>query len=252
MRRSLKTLISVFVGAFLVVPVSLWILGVHRNPSQRLLDRIAQASPISLSFAAESESASTVLEGNWPPRLNERFPDLLLHDQHGHPTRLSEFSGKIILVEYAAIPCAGCQAFAGGKTLGSFEGFPVQNLESIDEYARRFAGTELGTDDVVFVQLLLYGRSMSAPSADEVAGWAEHFRMDRAENRIVLRGDVSLLSQATYDLIPGFHLIDRDFTLRSDSCGHQPRENLYRELLPKLGKLQRQSRVPSGPSIPER
>ncbi|MEM6474405.1 MAG: hypothetical protein AAF802_33030, partial [Planctomycetota bacterium] len=158
----------------------------------------------------------------------------------GDPTRLSQFAGKIILVEYAAIPCAGCQAFAGGKTRGSFGGFPVQALESIDHYAKQFAGTVLGTEDVVFVQVILYGKSVSSPTPSEVAGWAKHFGMDSSPHRVVLRGDASMLNQTTFDMIPGFHLIDRDFVLRSDSCGHQPAENLYTDLLPLLGRLARE------------
>lgn len=70
-----------------------------------------------------------------------------------------------------------------------------------------------------------------------VTGWAKHFQMERQDHKIVLRGDPSMLGQETHEMIPGFHLIDRDFILRSDSCGHHPTDNLYTDLLPLLRRL---------------
>ena len=55
---------------------------------------------------------------NWPPKLNEPYPDLHLVDQDGKLTRLSEFKGKIILVEPIGMPCQACQAFCGGHHVG--------------------------------------------------------------------------------------------------------------------------------------
>jgi cytochrome oxidase Cu insertion factor (SCO1/SenC/PrrC family) len=42
---------------------------------------------------------------DWPPKLNEPYPDLHLIDQTGSPTRLSDFKGKVILVEPIGMPC---------------------------------------------------------------------------------------------------------------------------------------------------
>ncbi|MDM4017292.1 TlpA family protein disulfide reductase [Roseiconus lacunae] len=188
------------------------------------------------SLIGPSSRAPSVI-GNWPPVEGERFPDLVLPDQNGELVRLSDFEGQLILVEYAAVPCHGCQAFAGGKDCGAFGGYQVQpGLDSIETYAKQFANVRLG-EDVVFVQVLLYGNASGPPTAQQVAGWAEHFGMDRENRQIVLQGDSSLLSQEVFDMIPGFHLIDRQFTLRSDSCGHHPKRDLYRDLLPLLGKL---------------
>ncbi|MEO1615244.1 MAG: hypothetical protein AAFV88_05305 [Planctomycetota bacterium] len=237
----MKSVATILIGALLLLPVGLVVMQACGRSPRPLIDHAINSMPVTLTSSLGLRSAEPVVLGDWPPKRDEVFPDLVLHDQDGNPTRLSEFAGKIILVEYAAIPCVGCQAFAGGMEKGPFGGFQTQpGLESIDVYAKRFAGVELGTEDIVFVQVLLYGESNSAPTQREVAGWAAHFEMNRAENRIVLRGDASMLSRETYDMIPGFHVIDRDFVLRADSCGHQPLENLYTELLPKLGELARQ------------
>ncbi len=177
----------------------------------------------------------------WPPIDGERYPDLVLEDSHGQVVRLSDYAGKVILVELAAVPCKGCQAFAGGKRDGGFAGVGVQSgLDSIHHYAEEIASVNLkSSDDVVFVQLLLYGIAMDAPTREETRGWAEHFRMHDSDHEIVLRGDPSMVNRTTYNMIPGFHLIDRDFILRSDSSGHRPKENLYTDLLPKLKQLAR-------------
>ena len=180
----------------------------------------------------------------WPPIDGARYPDLVLEDSNGQVVRLSDHAGKLILVELSAVSCQGCQAFAGGNEFGDFADTGVQaGLDSIHHYAQKYASVNLkSTDDVLFVQLLLYGKGMGAPTREETSGWAEHFRMNDSQHEIVLRGDPSMISQTTSSMIPGFHLIDRDFVLRSDSCGHNPQANLYSELLPLLKTLSRKPR----------
>ncbi len=181
----------------------------------------------------------------WPPVDGERYPDLVLEDSNGQLVRLSDHAGKVILVELVAVPCHGCQAFAGGNQYGGFAEMGVQaDLDSIHHYAKEYASIDLkSTDDVLFVQLLLYGKGMGAPTPEETKGWAEHFHMSDSPHELVLRGDPSMVNQTTYNMIPGFHLIDRDFILRSDSCGHNPKADLYSELLPTLKTLARKPKA---------
>lgn len=242
MARLIKSVMTIVVGTILLIPIALAVMKATGNSPMPLVDRAVNGLPVALTSAVGLRPADPVVIGNWPPVAREAFPDLVLSDQTGTTVHLSDFAGKVILVEYAAIPCVGCQAFAGGKRHGGFGGFQVQTgLESIEDYAKTYSGVALGSDDVVFVQILLYGASLSAPTQSEVAAWADHFQMDRQSNQIVLRGDASMLGQQTYEMIPGFHLIDRDFILRSDSCGHDPADNLYSDLLPLLGRLARES-----------
>lgn len=182
------------------------------------------------------------VEGNWPPRVGSYYSDLNLTDQNGEPFRLSSLQGKVILLELVAIPCKGCQSFAGANDRGGYGGVAVQpGLDSIHKYAKRFGGVDLSrSNNVAFVQLLLYGESMRHPTQEEVTGWAGHFGMNRSRNHIVLRGDESMVNRTSYAMIPGFHLIDRNFVLRYDSSGHRPKHDLYHELLPALGHMTRQ------------
>lgn len=47
----------------------------------------------------------------------------------------------------------------------------------------------------------------------------------------------ALATRQSYKMVPGFHLIDRDFVLRRDSSGHHPVHNLYDDLLLTMGRL---------------
>jgi len=223
---------------WLVVPVALIFLPGAGLSASRIAD-MARICLHSVGITSAAPTNSTPAENvQWPPGMGERYPDLLLNDQNGHPVRLSDFAGRVMLIELAAVPCKGCQAFSGGHQFGGFGGFDVQpDLESIHEYAERIAGVRLDSNDVVFVQILLYGSSMKNPTPDEVSEWARHFQLRTTHNQLVLQGAASLLGPETMQMIPGFHLVDDDFVLRSSSCGHSPQDNLYSDLLPTLREL---------------
>ena len=179
----------------------------------------------------------------WPPVVGQAYPDLQLLDQEGKPTSLSEFRGKVILIEPVGMPCPACVAFAGGQDRGAFEGIaPQRDLQSIHHYARKYGRVDLDRDDVVFVQVLFYGPNLNAPTPSAAGSWAEHFGMQRANNEVVLAAEPYLLSATTHAMIPGFQLIDKDFVLQYDSTGHSPRHNLFSELLPNIRRLCGESR----------
>lgn len=175
----------------------------------------------------------------WPPRLGEPYPDLTLIDQTGQPVRLSSFKGSVILIEPVGMTCPACQAFSGAHRRGSLGGItPQQGLPSIEELFPRYTGgLSLSDNRIVFVQVLLYSMSMDAPSPADARRWAEHFGIDRSKNHVVLTGTKDLLGPASYEMIPGFHLVDRNFIFQVDSAGHNPRHNLFTHLLPMVPKL---------------
>ncbi len=176
---------------------------------------------------------------DWPPELNKTYPDFQLIDQEGAPTRLSEFKGKIILLEPIGMPCKACQAFSGGHERGGFQDIPSQpGLPSIEKSARRYGGFDLSDDRIVKIHLLLYGLDMRAPTAEDARAWAEHFGLERAKNEIVLAGLPSMIGDASYRMIPGLQLIDQDLVLRADSTGRSNQQHdLYRELLPRVRQM---------------
>jgi hypothetical protein len=174
----------------------------------------------------------------WPPAVNEPYPDLQLIDQDGRRTSLFEFSGKVVLIEPVGMPCRACIAFAGGHQRGPFDGVaPQRDLKSIEHYAREYARVDLNDERLVVIQILFYDNDLAAPTAADARRWAEHFRMDRSQDRVVLAAEPYLLGPATHAMIPGFQLLDRDLVLRYDSTGHHPRHDLYRDLLPAIRTL---------------
>ena len=176
---------------------------------------------------------------DWPPKLGSAYPDVELRDSNGEAVRLSSFRGKVLLIEPIGMNCPACIAFAGGNSdgRGGLDGQPGQNgLESIESYVERYApGASLNDPDLVFIHMLLYNHKLRAPTEEDARRWAEHFGVSRP-NHLVLYGDERFINPASYKMIPGFQLIDRDFILRSDSTGHTPTHNLWKDLLPMLAE----------------
>ncbi|MDH4281808.1 MAG: hypothetical protein OEV36_04080 [Myxococcales bacterium] len=173
--------------------------------------------------------------------VGQLYPNLVLKDQTGQVTSLGDFRGKVILLEVVGLTCRACHAFSGGNEPGAArfrEIEPQEGLASIERYAQSYAKLSLDHPDVVFVQLVLYGMDgRSPPSEEDARAWAQHFRMDRGRNQVVLIGDARFISPETRRLIPGFHLIDQSGILRAMSSNDPGHDGLYASLLPKLGSL---------------
>lgn len=178
---------------------------------------------------------------HWPPEKYRTYPDLELRDQSGKFTRLSDFRGKVILLEPVGMSCPASVALAGGKRLGSFQGvMPQSNLNSIEQYAWEFAHTCLDDERIVHVQLILFNKDMKPPTDKDVRDWARHFRRQRNKNQVVLCGTADLCTRDSRDMVPGLQLIDQNFLLRCNSTGQTPEDNLFRDLLPMLARVLRE------------
>ena len=159
-------------------------------------------------------------------------------DQNGDLTSLEEFRGKVVLIEVVGMTCPACVSLSGGMLYGGYGAtLPQSNLESIEEYVGRFSGESLDNPDIVFVQILLSDPNGQPTNAEDAQTWAYHFRFDREEGRVVLGGSKTLFNSESLKMVPGFHLLDRNLVLRADSCGHEPRHNLYEKLIPMIPDL---------------
>jgi hypothetical protein len=183
--------------------------------------------------------ASERLGFTWPPRVGKPFPDLELVSHSGAVRRLSEFKGKIILVEPVGMNCPACNAFAGAQEKGGYKGTrPQSGLPSIEELLPRFAqGITIDDERLVVVHLLLFDIDYGAPAAADARKWSEHFDLGGHGNIIVMAGDERFLGPESFKMIPGFFLVDQDFILRADSTGHHPQDDLFRKLLPMIPTL---------------
>jgi len=177
----------------------------------------------------------------WPPSVGQFYPELVLKDQTGEVTGISDFRGKVVLVEVVGLTCRACHAFAGGNEpeVARFRDIePQRGLASIERYAQGYAKLSLDHPDIVFVQLVLYGMDgRSPPTEEDARAWASHFGMDRRKNQVVLIGDQRFISPETRKLIPGFHLIDQNGILRAMSSNDPKHDRLHSALLPKLASL---------------
>ena len=173
----------------------------------------------------------------WPPQLNGFYPELELMSSTGKKVKLSSFAGKVILVEPIGMSCPACQAFAGASKKGGFQGVnPQPGIPSIDELLTQ-QGVSPSDSRLVKVQLILYSPSLNAPSLEQAQAWSRHFGFGQRPNEVILIGDARFINDASYNMIPGFQLIDKSYVLRSDSSGHNPKNDLYRELLPMVKKI---------------
>lgn len=183
-------------------------------------------------------AAAPVRVKKWPPVHGQRFPDVDLFDHEGKKFSIASLPDKPTLIEFIAMSCAGCQAFAGGNKYGGFEGFACQaDLKSADEYFKQFTGHDLHSADINFVQIIFYDLQLESPSPEELAAWRKHFRLDRHPNTFVVSGGDALANKASYAMIPGFLLLDANRVIQYDSTGHHPKHGFYTELLPAAKKM---------------
>lgn len=186
--------------------------------------------------------ASGALPFTWPPRLGEAYPDFEVQMQDGKIHRISGLKGKIVVVEMVGMNCPACLAWAGASKKGTLDGItPQANLTPIEDTFQQYAGVSLDDPRVVFIQLLLFNMQMKSPTAKDVERWSNHFHSGMKKKPIVLAGAPEFLQppyyQKTYDLIPGFQLIDKKGVLRYDATGHNPRHNLWSDLLPAVRRV---------------
>ena len=95
------------------------------------------------------------------PRVGDEYADLELFNLEGEPVRMSQYRGKVLLIEAIGMPCAACQAFSGAHELGGFGGIqPQPGLQSFERYFQQYAGdASLSDERLVFIQILFYGPS---------------------------------------------------------------------------------------------
>ena len=222
--------------------------GTTRNIDRATVKQI-EKSPVIAAPAQETETPAAPPPASaavtdpkfefWPPKRGERFPDLNLLDRNGRIVRLSSFKGKIIILEPVGMTCSACQAFSGGNRVGGLEG--VQPQSDCPELEKYFTPTSTGAtlDDprIVWVQLILYNMQMKAPAVDDLKRWCAHFPDVRRPNCQVLAATPEMLGSASYAMIPGIQLIDRNFVLRSDFRGHGGGDDLGQHLLPLVRQL---------------
>lgn len=175
----------------------------------------------------------------WPPLESKAYPDMELYNQEGKLVRLSNLTGKIIVVQPVAMGCPMSQAYSGANKPGMIPFglcFPNPDTKAFDQRMFEYTGITMDSPELVFVQILLYNMREETPSVEDAKRWAKHFDLRTSRNQYVLVGTPQMTAKSRM-LVPGFHLIDRSFNLRSDSTGLLPKRSLYNHFFPTLERL---------------
>lgn len=177
----------------------------------------------------------------WPPKMNEKYPDLQLFDQKGQEFRVSQLEGKVLIVEYVDMSSPISQAQSGARQKQAFG-----IMQEVDQFAEPFYETlsknAQGTvtwpnEDVIHLKIIVYTQDGAQPSRDDAQNWAEHFGFERENNVIVAVARDDLRDVKTQDIVTGFQLVDKNQKLRVDSSGPAPKHNLSMTLIPLFEKL---------------
>lgn len=174
----------------------------------------------------------------WPPEKYRAYPDFELLNQDGKTVRLSDFAGRILLVEPIGMSCPASLALAGGHRYGPLQRVaPQANIDALEDYARQYAGVDLNDPRIFRVQILLFNAEMQPPTPADLQDWVRHFRIPDYGNRVVLAGTAAMATAEGHKLVPGVQLVDQRFLLRADATGESPQDNLIHKLLPLLARL---------------
>ncbi len=175
----------------------------------------------------------------WPPQLEQVYPDIAVIDHLGREFGLHDLQGKVTLIEPVGMNCAACNAFAGGAKKGGLEGNAVQGgVSSIEKIFQHYTKSPLANNaDVNFVILLLYDLHFGDTEPNDAKAWAAHFGYDKMDNVFVVVPKQDVRGKGSFNMIPGFQLLDKQMRLRWDSTGHHPQHNLYKQLLPAIAYL---------------
>ncbi len=201
-------------------------------------------NPLNLPAPPSDDELRSNLPKPWPPQMNVRYPDLKLLNQKGQDFKLSDYEGRVIVVEYIDMGSPISQAQSGAKERGVFS----TASNKFDKLTQSFdvmleKNTEpsltLPQDDIVMVKVIVFGPEGKQGSRDDAQDWAEHFGFTIENNVIVAVPEVDIRGEAMNGVIGGYQLLDKNYKLRVDSAGPDPKHNLRMTFMPMVPKLAR-------------
>lgn len=222
---------------FLLIVLSVMVLEANKDPDpQKRMEAYAKISGIQLK--------NPNLPDPWPPVMNKPFPDMGLIDQAGAEFSLSDLKGKVLLIEYVDMTSPVSQAYSGAQTKGALGG-PNQQVdehtlpieEIIKQETKTLGQVTLPNPELIMVKILIYNEAGGQAGPPDAERWASHFGFTRENGVIVTVPQKDARDKKTDILIPGFQLVDKEFALRVDSAGPNPKHSLNFRLVTMIPTL---------------
>ncbi len=235
--------IAGLVGTLIIlIMISILVAEIAKKSPEERQEILTKQNKAIERFVAEA-TPNKNLPQIWPPKMNETYPDMDLFDQKGQAFKISDFAGKVLIVEYIDMSSPISQAQSGAKEAGAFGIMQEvdQLAERFEETVRKSAQTEIiwPNNQVIHLKIIAYTQDGAQPSRDDAQNWAEHFDFKTENNIIVAIAKKDIRSFQTQDIITGFQLVDKNQKLRADSSGIAPKHNLKLTLIPLFEKLVR-------------
>lgn len=224
---------------FLILVSLLFLAGVNKTPEERN------------KYVKEKVLASLGVEVNenyptpWPPMMNSTYPDYELIDQEGKQFKISDFKGKIIILEMVDMSSPISQAYSNAAENGIFgvtdkyDNFSKPIEKMLSDYTN--GDTILPLSTVEVIKVIMRTQNDQQPKPKDAEEWAAFFKLKKENNVIVAVPVKDMRGKETDKITPGYQLIDSEMMLRVDSAGITPKHNLEMTLVPLLPKLIGQS-----------
>ncbi len=251
-RKKIEKALSYAIAIVVCVLISLVFLSItfaefSKKSMQERQEILSKQRDTIKKFIVEAKPNEN-LPKTWPPQMNVTYPDMELLDQKGKEFKISDFAGKVLIIEYVDMSSPISQAHSGAKSKGAFG-----IMQDVDKLAETFEDTvqknadgkiNFPNDNVIQLKIIAYTQDGAQPSRDDAWNWAEHFGFERDNNVIVAISKKDIRTPKTQDIVTGFQLVDKNQKLRVDSSGVAPKHNLKLTLIPLFEKLLRQQYSP--------
>jgi peroxiredoxin len=163
-------------------------------------------------FSADSDDKAALK----PEKDRQAAPDFTLRDASGHAVRLSDYRGKVVLLNFWATWCPPCQ-----EEIPWFIGFQKQ-----------YGGRDFA---VLGVSVDKYGWEAVKP----------YVKRAQVNYRVMLAGEDVTQLYGGVDALPTTFMIDRDGRIASHHIGLASRKVYQEEILDLLGSTQHETTVAS-------
>lgn len=232
----LLQVLSYIVGAFLVIAIglSMYVLEATKKPPEvrnRILSDIKNYTKIAQS-----------LPNPWPPQMNSTYPDFTLFDQEGKYFNISDYRGRILIIEHIDMANPVSHSQSGAATLGPL-GIDASKLDPnvtpIETILPALTENKVNVPDphILYIKIIHYNPTGDRATLADAQAWANHYKLMKSNNYIVAVPKNDTRTTFTSEIIGGYQLVDKAMTLRVDSAGPVPKHDLKLKLIPLVPKL---------------